>query len=102
MKVQIEQSRLLELEDTEAKMRALEAGGVDNWEFYEVSLETYYKEKENEEKLRDLFREIEEVMMQGVYEPAGSGAGYGLQDHTSEDAFAIFRNGIRDIINGVK
>lgn len=32
------------LEDSK-KLQALEAGGVDNWEWYDLSLEEYYQEQ---------------------------------------------------------
>lgn len=34
--------------DRDAKLSALEAGGVDNWEWYSESLREYWAEKENE------------------------------------------------------
>ena len=39
--MKIEPKRLKELERAEAKLNALEAGGVDNWDNYDVSLEEY-------------------------------------------------------------
>jgi len=39
--VKIEPKRLKELERAEAKLNALEAGGVDNWDNYDDSLEEY-------------------------------------------------------------
>ncbi len=36
--VQVEESRLAELLREEWKLQALEAGGVDNWEWYDESL----------------------------------------------------------------
>ncbi len=38
-----------ELEDRDKKLSALEQGGVDNWEWYEESLQDYYFEEEEEE-----------------------------------------------------
>lgn len=32
------------------KLEALEAGGVDNWEWYDASLEEYYNEMEDEDE----------------------------------------------------
>ncbi len=37
-----------DLLDAEAKLSALEAGGVDNWEWYGDSLQEYYKKKGDE------------------------------------------------------
>lgn len=39
-----------ELEDRDKKLSALEQGGVDNWEWYEESLQDYYFEEEEEEE----------------------------------------------------
>lgn len=36
--IQVEESRLAELLRKEWKLQALEAGGVDNWEWYDESL----------------------------------------------------------------
>lgn len=42
----ITQEQLNHLEDRDAKLEALEAGGVDNWEWYGESLKDYWKERE--------------------------------------------------------
>ena len=49
----ISSERLAELERIEAKMTALEAGGVDNWEGYSVSLESWHAEAELEELISE-------------------------------------------------
>lgn len=36
------------LQDRDFKLRCLENGGVDNWEWYGDSLEPYWAEKEDE------------------------------------------------------
>ncbi len=41
-----------ELLRDQRKLRALEAGGVDNWEWYEASLEDYWKEEEARDAAR--------------------------------------------------
>ncbi|QDP66007.1 MAG: hypothetical protein GOVbin631_68 [Prokaryotic dsDNA virus sp.] len=46
METKISAKRLKELERIEAKLAALEAGGVDNWEGYDISLEPFRKEDE--------------------------------------------------------
>jgi hypothetical protein len=53
VKVQIEQSRLNELLDKEAQLDALEAGGVDNWEWYDEAL------KEGRDRHRGIFSFME-------------------------------------------
>lgn len=44
---EISAERLAELEDKEEKLDALEAGGVDNWDWYGDSLEEYFKKHES-------------------------------------------------------
>lgn len=44
--VEITEQRLAELERSEKKLAALEAGGVDNWEWYSESLSEFYAEEE--------------------------------------------------------
>lgn len=36
------------LQDRDFKLSCLEGGGVDNWEWYDESLEDYYKAHEND------------------------------------------------------
>ena len=88
--MEITKGRLQELQDTELKMRALEAGGVDNWEFYDDSLESFHKELEKREKINNLFDEIVEELCEGVEEPAGQGAGFGVKAENIENAKRIF------------
>lgn len=42
------QSRIEELERAERKLQALEAGGVDNWEFYGEALSDWHKDNEHD------------------------------------------------------
>lgn len=46
--MKITKERLAQLEDAEAKLRALENGGVDNWQWYDQALEGYQKAKKTE------------------------------------------------------
>lgn len=51
--VTITQKRLDELEKAEAKLQALQNGGVDNWEWYDDSMDSYrewLEERENAKK----------------------------------------------------
>lgn len=52
--MEISKERLEDLLDSEAKLQALEAGGVDNWEWYDESLESYRKKKELQNKKEKL------------------------------------------------
>lgn len=49
MSITISRDRLLELLDSERKLQALEAGGVDNWDWYSDSLEEHYTEPSMED-----------------------------------------------------
>lgn len=92
----ISEERLKELEDAEAKLLALEAGGVDNWEGYGLSLEHYHKEKEIEESLESLVEnEIYEIITENVEEPAGRGCGFGLKS----EGYSLIKNCIRKFID---
>lgn len=90
--IKITEKRLRELEDAEAKLDALEAGGVDNWEWYSESLKEYFKEKEYEEFIGELIEGISEIVAVEAYEPAGNGAGYAIK----EDGINQIESLIRD------
>jgi len=69
-----------------AKLEALEAGGVDNWEFYDESLTKYYEENEKEETAETVIQEILAIVCFGVEEPAGRGCGYSFNKKVEEEA----------------
>ena len=48
MNIQITQKELKDLQRAKAKLDALEAGGVDNWEWYSESHKDFRKETELE------------------------------------------------------
>ena len=89
MKTEINQKRLEELEDIERKMLALESGGVDNWEGYDISLESYFKQKEERERISCVIDEVIEALCEGVEEPAGSGCGFGVRAECIQNANKI-------------
>jgi hypothetical protein len=70
--------RLAELEDIEAKMSALEAGGVGNWTDYDTALEDYRENKQDQERFDDIIDDMLATMTEYIEEPAGHGAGFGL------------------------
>ena len=92
----ISDDRLRELEDIEARLSALDAGGVDNWDFYEESLKGYYKQKEDEDRIDGLLESICEAICLNVEEPAGSGAGYGITDAGLGEIHKIVRDFIKE------
>ncbi len=89
MGTKISTERLAELEDIETKMYALEAGGIDNWEGYDISLESYYKQKEKVEKISAVVNDVVEALCEGVEEPAGSGCGFGVRPEYIQTAEKI-------------
>lgn len=89
--MEISNKRIKELIDSEAKLHALEGGGVDNWEGYENSLEQYFKEHDFNEELEEGINGILEVLGEGVIEPAGTGCGYGFNERAPEQADALIR-----------
>lgn len=92
MKTQIEQSRLDELLDIEARLDALEAGGVDNWDGYDFALEEYRKVKRQDEEYELLVDDIIEAIGEYVEEPAGHGCGYGVRVEGANAVMAILKS----------
>jgi hypothetical protein len=93
--MEITKERLAYLEDIEKKMDALEAGGVDNWSGYSVSLEQYHSEKELEEELTDLVADVVQQISEGMHEPAGRGAGWGTTADAEDNAIRLIREFIK-------
>lgn len=65
-----------------AKLDALEAGGVDNWEWYDESLKDWFAENEKIEKAECFLDTILEIICSEceISEPAGSGCGYSINN----------------------
>lgn len=78
-KVQIDKSELDKLRDAQAKLEALEAGGVDNWEWYDESLKAYHAKKKLEEEISELVHDICVAACENGEEPAGRGCGFGIR-----------------------
>lgn len=76
--VKISAKRLKELEEAEETLRALEAGGVDNWEFYEESLSELIAQRDYEEALEAEMDEYLIELSETIGAPAGRDAGYSL------------------------
>lgn len=87
--IQITQKEYEELLDAQAKLTALESGGVDNWEWYSEAVKYYLAEKEKKEELAGLLSDLEDVLCDHIEEPAGRGCGYGLTDDGSAEIKAI-------------
>lgn len=87
--MEISKKRLKELERAEDKLNALEAGGVDNWENYDDSLEEYWAKNEVEEKREALIDDLEVVFGECAYEPSERGAGIAFTDNARENAMEV-------------
>jgi len=60
-----------------SKLNALESGGVDNWDYYGESLNSWFKENEIDELLDNAIIDISELTAEAeVDQPAGHGCGY--------------------------
>lgn len=77
--VEISKSEYEKMQRQIAKLAALEAGGVDNWEFYGDSLEDWHKENEVDELLQKAIDAMNDINASAeVNEPAGRGCGYSI------------------------
>ena len=87
--VEVNANYLAELEKSSRKLKALEQGGVDNWEWYHESLANFFKEEDQKEILNDAVSSILEFLTveADIYEPAGRGAGYTIDLDKSDKAF---------------
>lgn len=97
MKTTIDSKRLRELEKAEAKLNALENGGVDNWEWYDQAMTPYLESIELEEKLESLLEDIECTLLVGVYEPSERGAGFAASDDARQQTLELLINFANDI-----
>ena len=87
--MELSRARLEELFDAEAKLQALEAGGVDNWNGIDSALERYWAAKQHQDNRTDLVVKIMEVLSEGIIEPAGSGCGYGFNEDVEVAALNV-------------
>lgn len=77
--VSVDKKRLEDLERASRKLAALEAGGVDNWEWYSESLSDFLKEEGEEELISDFIGSLNDVIAEAnVDQPAGPGCGYSI------------------------
>ncbi len=98
--VQITKERLLELEKAEAKLTALENGGVDNWEWYGEAMDALLKQQEFDAEVDATFDELVGELMSGAYEPSERGAGFAPSDDGFESALKLFKDFILKVQQG--
>jgi len=92
----ISSQRLSDLESAMRKLNALEAGGVDNWEWYDESMKVIRAEDELSDKLSDIWESITDLISESAYEPSGRGAGFTFDDN---EAMKFFMKSVTEIIN---
>jgi len=88
----INEQRIKELERAEAKLHALEAGGVDNWDFYDESLAEWRGENEHDEKICSLTNDLETVFGECAYEPSEHGAGIAFNKEIASSVFEVLKD----------
>lgn len=75
----IDKLELAKLEKAYRKLRALEIGGVDSWEFYDEALKEYRKEEAVEEFIDDFIEDLDEILIDADIDyPAGREAGHSI------------------------
>ena len=89
METKISNKRLRELEIAEKKLQALEAGGVDNWEWYGEAIAPFVKDLEKEERINQLLEDLEVTFLEGAYEPSERGAGFSATDKARAEAMRV-------------
>ena len=90
--MEISKSRLKELELIEAKMRALECAGVDNWEGYGIAMEEIEERERVDNAIEDAAEKALKVLEESLHEPSERGAGFSTTEAAQEDAFEILKN----------
>ena len=90
--MEISKSRLKELELIEAKMRALEGAGVDNWEGYGIAMEEIEEQERVDNTIEEAAEKALQVLEGSLHEPSERGAGFSTTEEAQEDAFEILKN----------
>ena len=92
--VKIGKSEYEKIQRRLSKLDALEAGGVDSWEWYEESLRDWLADEELDECLDGLIGDLNDILAEArIDEPAGRGCGHSIE----YDEFAV-RSLVRQII----
>ena len=86
------EERLKELQRNEAKLLALEAGGVDNWDGYDDSLEEWRADNEHDESIDSLINDLESAFGECAYEPSERGAGIAFAGNVRGSVLALLKH----------
>lgn len=89
--MEITKARLKELERIEAKMRALEGAGVDNWEGYGIAIEEIEKQERVNNSIEEAAEKALQVLEESLHEPSERGAGFSTTEKAMESAFEILK-----------
>lgn len=97
MEVKLTQAEYEKMQRQIAKLNALEAGGVDNWDWYDESLNGWHKENAYDELIDDLVYEFSEAVNELGIEadvdfPGGYECGANVTMPSSEDEAKTFIN----------
>lgn len=92
--VKLTQERYDELIKADRKLRALENGGVDNWEWYDSAMKEVHKEDAEDDFVEKLVSDILEAASNHIEEPAGRGCGYGIRQEGYTAAEKVLRAAI--------
>ena len=100
--VTISNAELRRLQRSRDKLNALEAGGVDNWEWYDESLKEYRKELAEEELIANLCDTLNDYLCEADVDfPAGREAGPSVQlpDDQAEEFIKLVIEGYKELGN---
>lgn len=97
IEVKIKASEYEKMQRELSKLHALEAGGVDNWEWYDESLEVWRKENALNELIDNLVCEFGEIVDNMAVDaevdyPAGRECGYNVNMPRNDIAAKAFIN----------
>ena len=92
----MDKKRIKQLLRAEAKLHALEARGVDNWDWYEESLKEYYNTVQLEEDVESLVEDLSVILLHGAHEPSERGAGYATTQECLDEAVGVILHFIKD------
>ena len=89
MNVPVNSEYLKGLEKQARKLQALEAGGVDNWEWYDESMEPIRKEEQEKELYENVLEEVCTILCESAYEPSERGAGFTFTEEAQDEALEV-------------
>jgi hypothetical protein len=89
----LSKERIQELKDKEELLDALYTAGVDDWEWYGDAVGEINQRKQKEEErvaiCNHILEQIEEILCEGIDQPAGVGCGYGFMEGAQRDALDV-------------